>query len=1084
MRNAFIGYSYQKQVTHLILAMMDVERKFDQLEIEADINNHFDDLQILAGSDEYYCQMKDLASISLAQLSFKNNQIIIAGKPHTLSKKINVLFFKHIDIEPNDQVFGLASYKLKNVHLVSLNQSVAEEHINNLYRDNFRRVSEIRQFFSHQLDSRELIIRRNDLPPINVFKTELVEPSINIGKKHLKINQLLLIEGKPGVGKSHFVNCLKEEYPKNIVYRFWVSSQDKDYTDRLKYSNFIFDLTKKLFKDQAPRNESEVIDKINADERVVIIDGLDHVENYNVDELEKYIDFIDTLKTKCKTIVLTRPLRKSLTWTKQIIDNWNKTQTEKVLNELFHITDYNVSRQIFSITNGYPILVKYVAEHFKIHNEVPNIDKLTSVDDYYEKLIQEQTGKHSLSLFLCSRSFFMKSEIESILDGEPALFVHEFINEHPYLFEIRLNRISLYHDSFNTFLRKQEIDYSRTRKKVNEVAFGSIIKLEKRFLSRFASFDLEPEAKKEIIKKYSSIDVFTTLLSDTIDFDAIQSFYQQLRHALTEVNPDDLELIEYYDLSLISNMVLRDHVSTTNSFLYTYVKYLLRYGYSEEDITSSGFLFGMVCYVNTEDATVLFNLTSDRHFDTSHFDRDLTIEKEVEDTFFQKHSTPLSKAEITVHLSSETWNGMQESLTFVLEDLYINSQNRNDFAQLYDCINSYVHGNEKRAVHFLESFLEKNDHRGLFASSILKNAKRNILALGKVTAINDYLNLTLSEFIEKNRELDSFDTWVEILNFIRLSAHREKKIDLGSLWRFWTKYHSRKDYSLYSLSEALKTFGDKGYITTRDSVELISTVQEKSEKGYRGLLLTYIEQLRPEQIIPFLEDNFHIGDLHISWFLLSPNYINTFSDKTYDHAVSRILNHDRHSKKIDYDDISNPLKSIRKNSLIEILNLVKYKVRIEKSHGSLEALRRTDLDIVEYEKDNYSDYKSDSESHYNDGILTNTDTNFILAKKLTVLEVAGYSDGNYSALSDLDIFQNFEKEDVRKNIKGIIYNSMLGKVKSINSFYNLYHFPGNLPKLLSDYEIEVDFTKFYESFKKFLGLSMIEIPQSNKSFEV
>ena len=45
-RNAFIGYTYQEQIIFLFLVMMDAERKFNSLEIEADVDDNFDDIII------------------------------------------------------------------------------------------------------------------------------------------------------------------------------------------------------------------------------------------------------------------------------------------------------------------------------------------------------------------------------------------------------------------------------------------------------------------------------------------------------------------------------------------------------------------------------------------------------------------------------------------------------------------------------------------------------------------------------------------------------------------------------------------------------------------------------------------------------------------------------------------------------------------------------------------------------------------------------------------------------------------------------------------------------------------------------
>ena len=46
MRNAFSGYTYQEQITLLLLSIMDVEREILNIEIEAKVNDLFDDLII------------------------------------------------------------------------------------------------------------------------------------------------------------------------------------------------------------------------------------------------------------------------------------------------------------------------------------------------------------------------------------------------------------------------------------------------------------------------------------------------------------------------------------------------------------------------------------------------------------------------------------------------------------------------------------------------------------------------------------------------------------------------------------------------------------------------------------------------------------------------------------------------------------------------------------------------------------------------------------------------------------------------------------------------------------------------------
>ena len=153
----------------------------------------------------------------------------------------------------------------------------------------------------------------------------------------LEFENILFIEGKPGIGKSHLVTCLTKEYNQPLVYRFWVSNQDKDYDLRLLFKNFIANISKELFGDLRRRTKDEIIQYISGIKKTVIIDGLDHVENYRPEELEYFVSFIDTLKETTKVIVLSRPLKRDIHWKKQQLVNWNFEETRLVLDELYGI---------------------------------------------------------------------------------------------------------------------------------------------------------------------------------------------------------------------------------------------------------------------------------------------------------------------------------------------------------------------------------------------------------------------------------------------------------------------------------------------------------------------------------------------------------------------------------------------------------------------------------------------------------------------------------------------------------------------------------------------------------------------------
>jgi hypothetical protein len=92
--------------------------------------------------------------------------------------------------------------------------------------------------------------------------------------------------------------------------------------------------------------------------------------------------------------------------------------------------------------------------------------------------------------------------------------------------------------------------------------------------------------KKEIVSRYASISVFKTIMHGVVDFEAIRSFYEQLRECVAEIPPQDFRIEVYYELALIINLVYRDHISGFDQFLVTYIKAMLFNGYTAEDITS------------------------------------------------------------------------------------------------------------------------------------------------------------------------------------------------------------------------------------------------------------------------------------------------------------------------------------------------------------------------------------------------------------------------------------------------------------------------------------------------------------------
>lgn len=1072
MRNALLGYSYQHYVAAFLLAKMDVEREIEGITLEAKVDHMFDDIALNYLEERFFIQIKDFESIDPSSLKVDRERISINGTWHKLSKDTNIIFFKQIDIIPDCEIFGIPAMKISGVYIISLSRNEIDKKIEQLYRKELARKGVIEQYLSDKLDKRQFVFKKAQLPTVQTFSTKLIEASVKVSRRLLRFENILLIEGKPGIGKSHFVAFLEKELKSTITYRFWVSNQDRFYEDRLRFDSFLSDLAKKIFDDYKDHGEEEIIAGLHSLDRTFIIDGLDHVENYNRKDLEKFIGFINKAKEKCKTIVLSRPLKALTEWKTQALSNWNDKQTRKVLTELFHIDDYATASAIYAITSGYPILVKYIAEHYKLNGCLPSAEKFDSINGYYDHLLTEEKSRQALALFICSRGFIMKSEVRIFLDDYTASIVEEFVAHSPYLFEIRLNRLSLFHDSLITYLRGTQINFSGLMKRFNNTVFASILNGEKRFQSRLGHFDLSALQLRTLVKQYSSIGYFQKMIKGTIDFEAMREFYDHIRNLLSTLRPSDLETIEYYDLALIINLLNRDHVSTSTNFQYTFSRALLFNGYGHDDITSSKYLFGMWYYLHTNDPSILFNLSSDDHYDTKDFTNSLeqNLSKETEFFSFQQTSFKVSKMKSV--LKDDRHIRFTDYLQYILINLYLHQQNRKHFPDLYAAVRIFMEGDHIRGAAILASALDSAYVDQRQASWILPKVKKELIAFGINPATNDYLNLTLAAYIKKHGSKGSFDLWPEILSYLRLSLKRKRKIDLGSIYRFWTKYHMRKDYTLFAFDDALYVFEQKNWIDWQSSIRLIGEIQEVSEKGYRDLLARYIIKHDPEFLLEIL-DNIPENDLQISWFDLESRFIDILPLQQYVSAMKGLFKHSYNSG-IDLSDIRNLLASNKVDLLRRDLKMIGYKVRAKSGDRSIGLLEKENIPYILLEPEkSYGDDKT-SEQRYNQGIIDHKNIDIIKNKKLTPGQVAATSDGNYTLLAEPELFAQFPKARIKREFHQILFSALTAKSKNSDYHHVTWVMPGTVLKIMHDNDLTIQ-KKFLKSFRIYLALSMLEL---------
>ena len=219
---------------------------------------------------------------------------------------------------------------------------------------------------------------------------------------------------------------------------------------------------------------------------------------------------------------------------------------------------------------------------------------------------------------------------------------------------------------------------------------------------------------------------------------------------------------------------------------------------------------------------------------------------------------------------------------------------------------------------------------------------------------------------------------------------------------------------------------------------------------------------------------YHPSDLNITWFDLSKEYIDNFPDKLFDYAIyKQLLYWHSHSREIDFKDIQNPFLSKRKEKLIRTINLLKYQINISEYSPYLEELENMGCLLSFNEDRNDNEYTKTSEDRFNQDILDSDSIEFIKERNLDIEKISACTNGYYSVLADIDIYKAYTKEHVQDNIFSILHNAIIGEIGTIKTPASLFHFPGNVPKLMNEYDVDIGFKALYNSFISFLNISLL-----------
>lgn len=1073
-KGAFKGYTYQHFVYRLLISKMDIDRDIECIEVEKNLSHNFDDCYLESKSKKYYFQVKNVKKrdgemISLNEIKVDDEKVTLPSstKIYYKNENINILILNTNKIGTNAEIFGLPAYKLGSIYIIPLTPSITQEIVDEMYGDN-RRIKVISDFAYETTINSIFKVNLTDLPKLTRFSTKLDVETVILRNIVSDINPgLLLITGKPGVGKSHFVNEIIDKVHHDIIYRFWTSSQDENRNNRLIFNEFLKDMGIGVFNSPKSFKYGELVDKINTEKLTIIIDGLDHVENYNPQELDKFVNFIEAID-KANVLILSRPLKKDLKWENKVLENWDRKQTEEYLDEAHNIREYPIIENIYDISDGYPIITNFLAGHYTLYGEIPIDKKILGLNEYYERLINDVELK-ALSIFLLNDYFFLETELEELLDNDYLTdIIKEFIKGHPYLFNKEINRISLIHDSFNTFLREKDQYYLNLKSKIIPKIEDSIENLDIRFLSRIDGFDFNDNFIEKILKKYSDIELFKSLCTGNSDLESIKEFYQKLKKIL-ENYPNLLDIYQYYSFILILLIVERNDLVGYHDIVYQSFLYMDNHGIGEESIFSNGIYWKLYHYYKYHDPRPYLRFLNERHIGNQEFyELDEIVKKE--NNFFDVVNQDFDEDKFFKELEKNDY-GEWDTRDNLIEAFARIKINNNDSKYL-KIINRFLeNGFDSEVETDVKKICREFDIRESFGKSIMVKMKYRLSELGVIRTDNIFLEKSLKDIIDDIAPQGSFEVLKYVLSYLRLANHENRTLNINELNQFYTMYFNRKDYTVSNIDDALMVFEEKTHLNEIESFNLIEAVMEQSEKGIRHLLTDYLTRKEPKFIKILLKKREFNHDI-VDIFDLEPQKIDIFSLDDIDQRMTKILDYHGYDHKIKYHEVSNGLKSKYGNSIRDLIEFLKF---------SLEGVPKNEIHLVngvEYtlREDEKSEDKK-TRAPFKDGRISIDDLPYIIENKIESTEIAKYTDGWNFAFSYMELFEHYDFSELNEKCLTIIHNAMFSRVY-VGFFGRWEYFLGNIPVFLKMIDYDIEWDRLYDIFIEFLKQSSIATPEN------
>ena len=1016
----------------------------------------------------YRVQIKNYPDTLIGDIKIENSKVVIKNNVNEYdSPDTNVLVVNTDKIVIDDKFMGLFCTRINDIVIIPLTVDTIMDLMDAMFEKPEREI-QIYHLAEAKTEKAIFHVTIDELPELIQLSSDLDNHTVLLRKVPDEFKKgITYIEGKPGVGKSHYVTEMCNKFPEAIVYRFWVDSQDKNRKLRLQYSTFIEELGIKVYGTPKRVYEDELINTMKEADKLLFIDGLDHVENYMPLELDKFIAFIEKLN-EIRTVVLSRPLRKKVNWKTTSLSDWSYEEQRIYLELEYNILDGDVQSKIYEMAGGYPIITYYLAEEYKQTNKIPERQLIAGVNEYYDSLfINGDSISFSISVFAVGNCFFTEKELESILD-DPELLdgANKFIASHRYLFKIEANRMSLMHDSFNTYIRAKVTTYGYRKGKTLELIMTSLLSGSSEYMSRMKYIEFDEEFYQKILVKYADTENFRNLMLSTCDYNSIQDFYSELQ-LLLERRKGLFDIYQYYSFALLYEIAMRNSLDGCMNLVYQLLLYLRNHGGIEDNIFSSGYVWKtyLMCK-NWEDTVEKYN-SGKRINNTQLFDMVEAISDEA--MFYDKIERKVSYEELCLKAQEREAYALTKKAA--LADYFVSIwQHGNEESKFYNEFNRFIIDENDIDEEMCEELIQLGFEKYSIDSGLL-SARYQLHELGYFSNKNMFRQGKLEKLIRDNVKYRSFEVTNVAASYLKLANYEKREIDISSLAYVWSMYYEHKDASLLTIDEALIAFEATNQLSEELSFDILVRAMKQDDGQLKHAATDYTNKKGRNFVNKLISNQYFATVKHDIWFWdLESDLLDCFPREVVARELTELLSVYFQTKDIEYRDIINAMYSGYKNFVLSGIEYYGYTI-ISPDMNIIPLLKERNINFIGAAKEDNKE--ADVRISFNDGYIKKEDFSYIKEQNMDCLAVSQYADGWYLALPFVDVFDLYNPSDIKKNYLEIIHNAMFAKVSKGNYIAYWFNLIGNIPLLIYKYQIDIQWSKMYKIFNDILDLSLV-----------